>query len=60
LVEITDLLIKLLFLGEEFTRETAAPMPKTPRLPFTYSDLHVRLSMFFDIKIRGYTPDDSG
>jgi hypothetical protein len=49
-----------LFLGEEFTKETAAPMPKTPRLPFTYSDLHVGLSMFFDIKIRGYTPDDSG
>jgi len=34
-VEVTDLLIKLLFPREEYTKETAVPMPKTPRLPFT-------------------------
>jgi len=34
-VEVTDLLIKRLFTGEECTKETAVPMPKTPRLPFT-------------------------
>lgn len=59
-VEETDLLVNPLLPGEECTKETAAPMPKTPWLPFIYNDLQVGLSVFLETKIRGNTPDDSG